>query len=1004
MQLTDSSPVHPPEAPTDLATGLTEEEAAQRLEQYGPNEVVAVEDPEWTKIASRFLGLIPMMMLVSALLSATVVTKCVDDDDATVDETRRFLQSADDDEELAGCECKELRDWISFGLLIFELNLIVFVDYLGEASSGNAIKELKKMSAPSANVKRGGTWLKLPVAQLVPGDIIGLVIGASVPADGVLVAEGAPENYAPLKIDASSLTGEPLPETKKVGDTVMSGTTVLSGELDMQVTATGAESSMGQAMALIQGVGEQGGKLKAMLKTLARTIALVAGIVCIALFLVLVARDGIAIAQAIKLSFVILVAVLPVAMPVVVTTGLAVGALELSKEQAIVQRLSAIEEMAGMDILCSDKTGTLTLGKMQVIKDDCVPFGEFSLDDLLLTTLLASRRENTDAIDTAVCKAFGDPRAAVAGFEELRFAPFNPVDKKTVAHVRARDGGRPFLASKGAPPIMNLLPGIDQETAERANTVMDEKAARGYKTLAICRSDDETPESATWTMVGYISLMDPPRSDTEATIVAAQERGVEVKMITGDQRKIAVEVAHQLHMGTHIFGPDVWLPNAPAVDRAGGVGNLAELANGFAGVHPEHKYKVVEALQAAGHTVGMTGDGVNDAPALAVANVGIAVADATDAARGAADIVLTREGLSTIVSAINRSRQIFRRLEAYITYRLASSFLILGFFTLSIVACRFDFPTWTLILLSIVNDFTVMATSKDNVRSSPKPLYWDVPKLALVAGVIGGLCILQCFLLLYLLQTERWHDEIGWLAKFGMHDMPDCELVAVIYMDLGICIQLNIFSARNKRFFFQTSEAVDAAPLPSPILCAPVCGALLAATLIGVYWPADVALGGGNPMKGCGWGPAAAVWVWCILWFFVIEIAKVLTHAVYGDKSVDELFMTPLDEKVLSPVDMTDEPGEHTRMLLDPGKMALAALAIDAGETDAPPLRLPKLPKASEIEAVRAIANQPETLKLLIAMREHIVALESRLEQLDGRHVAVGNGTGEAEGAAFKMS
>jgi H+-transporting ATPase len=379
------------------------------------------------------------------------------------------------------------------------------------------------------------------------------------------------------------------------------------------------------------------------------------------------------------------------------------------------------------------------------------------------------------------------------------FDPFSPLTKKVTATVRVKASGETWLVAKGAPEIMNALPGIDADVEAKASEVVEEKSAIGFKTLGVCRTKlvgDAPDGTEEWEMVGYLCIEDPARHDSAHTIVEAQSRGVEVKMITGDQKLIAKKVANDLQLGKVIFGPEIWLPNNNAVEHAGGVGKLAEMANGFASVKPKHKHMIVSELQALGHTVGMTGDGVNDAPALKVANVGIAVADATDAARGAADIVLTKEGLSTIVTAINRSRMIFRRLESYIIYRLASSCFILGFFFVSITALKFDFPTWTLILLSIINDLTVMATSKDNVRTSAYPLYWDIPRISMLACVIGFVCILQSFLLLFFLQQGSYSSsssQIEWLSVFGLHDLETCEIVAVMYVLCSIVLPFFLF-------------------------------------------------------------------------------------------------------------------------------------------------------------------------------------------------------------------
>jgi H+-transporting ATPase len=622
---------------------------------------------------------------------------------------------------------------------------------------------------------------------------------------------------------------------------------------------------------------------------------------------------------------------------------------------------------------------------MAIVKEESTSFGDYTLEDLLQMSLLASRRVNTDPIDSAVCDAFPDTTAAVKGFEELQFEPFSPVTKKTEAKINHTESGETFLVSKGAPEIMNALPGIDAATEERAAHLVDVQSAKGYKTLGVCKSVDG---GETYSMVGYLSIMDEPRHDTKATIENAIALGVQVKMITGDQKKIAIEVARKLGMGENIMGPEIWLVNNRAVAAAGDIGSLSELASGFASVKPEHKHKVVTSLQEKGHVVGMTGDGVNDAPALAVANVGIAVADATDAARGAADIVLTEEGLSTIITAIRRSRMIFRRLESYIVYRLASSVFILGFFLISIISLKFDFPTWCLILLSIVNDFTVMATSSDNVRSSAYPLYWDVPQLVVKALLIGGICVLQAFLLLYFVQQGQ-QGEIQWLKNIGMHDMMDCEIVAVMYLNIAVCIQLNIFSARNKRFFFQTSEESDASPLPSMVLCVPVLGAVVLSTFLAVYWDADVALGGGNPMKGCGWGPAGAVWVWCIVWFLIIEVFKVALQGVYDrpNDGVEELFQGPIGRMVEEQMGFGPKEGEQDSLALmltrqnrnsvTTSNRTAAALALAAAGEEMPVDRLPRLDKVSTLSM----------LKTIDALRVHVHALERRLMALDGHLV-----------------
>ena len=589
------------------------------------------------------------MLLVTSILSVTIKTKCPTPDDVDGVFEDKY-------------GCTEDRDWVSFGLLLFEMNLIIWVDYLGERNSNNAIASLKSLSAPSCRVRRDNEWRDLPIRELVVGDIVSLAGGTVCPCDGRLLgSEDEEEEVEPIVIDESSLTGETLPVTRGPGDEVRSGGVILQGELEAMVTATGEDTFFGKAMVLLNSVQEQG-HVQMLLSLVAKMLAGGALVFLIGLFFVQLIRDDVQADQAIKLCFVILVAVLPVAMPVVVTTGLAVGALELSKEKAIVQRLSAIEEMAGMDILCSDKTGTLTKNVLELDPAEIEVLDESTgAEDLLLVACLAARFENQDAIDKAVTNALVDT-TRLTKYKVKRFVPFNPVDKKTMAYVEMKDyiskvegetGG--FIVSKGAPSVMHELPGVSAEARARAKEIIVEKAERGLRVVGVASSFDD---GKSWTLLGYISLLDPPRHDTAHTIAEAQAQGIDVKMITGDQRAIAIETARRLELGTNILGSDIWSETNALIAKAGGLGKLAEECNGFASVFPEHKFKIVESLQNEGHICGMTGDGVNDAPALKRANVGIAVAGATDAAKSAADIVLTAPGLSTIVTALNRSRKV----------------------------------------------------------------------------------------------------------------------------------------------------------------------------------------------------------------------------------------------------------------------------------------------------------------------------------------------------------
>ena len=655
--------------------GLTAKEAEDSLAEHGFNEVVVKEQPILLQILSRYLGIVPLFIATTAVLSAAIFSDC-----------------AEDHPNFEPCECNNLNDWASFVLLFIELNLVVYADYMGSKSSGDAMKQLQEASASKVGVRRDNKWIQLPTRELVPGDLVAVTIGMTIPADGIVVHDGEP-----LKLDYSSLTGEPLPEKKGQGSTVLSGAVVLVGEGEMLVTQTGIKSSLGTTQALIadaKAEKEKGGELANLLSKVALFLCVYGVLASIIIGAYTgVNYNGSSIAESFKLAFVVLSAILPVTMPLVLTTTLAVGSQELAKDDAVVQRFSAIPEMAGMDILCSDKTGTLTLGQMTVIEEECVVFQEgVSVPEMMELALVCSRIEHSDAIDAAVTKYFDAPAKVLEDYEISKFIPFDPATKKVTTFAKKKSTGQDMCIVKGAPPVLMTFGGVDSDTYAKAKQALDEKSARGFKTLAVCVQQDVD----TWQLVGFLAILDPPRSDTAHTVSKCDELGVEVKMITGDQKLIAVEVAKQLGLKNNLFfDKEVFHPNSHAANRAGGFANLCEKAGGFASVSPEHKHRVVTSLQSKDHVVGMTGDGVNDAPALSIADVGIAVAGATDAARGAADIVLQQEGLSTIVNALYGSRTIFKRIETYLTYRMTSSF-VFGF-VFVLVYCVSD-----------VSDFCVM--------------------------------------------------------------------------------------------------------------------------------------------------------------------------------------------------------------------------------------------------------------------------------------------------------
>ncbi|KAL3694188.1 hypothetical protein R1sor_007839 [Riccia sorocarpa] len=547
-------------------------------------------------------------------------------------------------------------DWPDFIGILTLLVINSTISFIEENNAGNAAAALMARLAPMTKVLRDGKWQEKEAVILVPGDIVSIKLGDIVPADSRLL-EGDP-----LKIDQSALTGESLPVTKKPGDEVYSGSTCKQGEIEAVVIATGVHSFFGKAAHLVDSTNQVGHFQKVLTAIgnfciVSIAIGLLVEIVVMFAIQKRKYRDGI------DNLLVLLIGGIPIAMPTVLSVTMAIGSHRLSQQGAITKRMTAIEEMAGMDVLCSDKTGTLTLNKLTVDKN-------------LVETF-------TRGVD----KDLPDPKEARAGIQEIHFLPFNPVDKRTAITYIDSDSGAWYRSSKGAP---------------------EEILALKFR-----RSPRRVP-GGPWEFLGLLPLFDPPRHDSAETIRQALNLGVNVKMITGDQLAIAKETGRRKHKDESIAA----LP----------VDELIENADGFAGVFPEHKYEIVKRLQEKKHICGMTGDGVNDAPALKKADIGIAVSDATDAARSASDIVLTEPGLSVIISAVLTSRAIFQRMKNYTIYAVS--------ITIRIV---FDFSPFMVLIIAILNDGTIMTISKDRVKPSPVPDSWKLKEIFAQGVVLGNI-------------------------------------------------------------------------------------------------------------------------------------------------------------------------------------------------------------------------------------------------------------------------
>lgn len=854
--------------------GLTTQEAEALLLKHGRNEIIEKSTPSWVIFLQGLWGPMPIAIWIAVIVEFS-------------------LQNVIDGSILLG--------------ILFSNATISWYETM---KAGNAVAALKKSLKPNATVKRDGKWQNMDASLVVPGDLVLLGSGSTVPADCILHA-------VPLDVDESALTGESLPVAMTEGFKPKMGSTVVRGEGEATVEFTGMETFFGTTAALLQSVGIQLGSIQ---KLLIRVMIILTGLsagLCLTAFLYLLLHVGEPFKESLEFTVVLLVASIPIAIEIVVTTTLALGSHELTKWKAIVTRLQAVEALAGMNMLCSDKTGTLTLNQME-IQDDCPTFlPGYNKEKVLILAALAARWKEParDALDRMVLGCFD--LSVCDQYEQLEYAPFDPVIKRTEATIVGPDGVQ-FKVTKGAPHVVLHLCHNREAIDHEVHSIVDRLGTVGTRCLSVARTDAQ----GRWEMAGILTFLDPPRPDTKRTIELARENGIHVKMITGDHGVIAKEMARRLGLGTNIYNADA-LPSFPkGVDLPNDLGEKYGkdiiAADGFAQVFPEHKFMIVETLRQSGYTCGMTGDGVNDAPALKRSDVAIAVSGATDAARAAADIVLTAPGLSVIIEAVIIARTVFNRMKSFMTYRISATLQLVSFFFIAVFALDprqyqpysnfvdvtrlvnvshpvnltytnytmqnvttpelisddklypkfFSIPVLMLMLITLLNDGTLLTIGYDTVKSSRRPQKWNLPALFLVSSVLAGVACVSSLLLLWG-GLDSWNPD-GWFQSWGIPPMEYGKVTAMIYLKVSVSDFLTLFSSRVFNDFFWTNK-------PANVLLFGAACALSLSTILACVWPDGTT--SGIIVKGLALGEHKLyplwIWLYCLGWWLVQDAAKV---------------------------------------------------------------------------------------------------------------------------------
>jgi H+-transporting ATPase len=720
-------------------TGLTRTEADSRRKEHGYNEVVEQKGHPLRAFLGKFWGISAWMLELIMVLSI-------------------FL--------------RKYTDLAVVGALLVVNAVLSFAQ---ERRAAGVVDTLRRRLQVSARVLRDAIWEVIPARELVTGDIVRMRPGDIIPADVKLIT-------GTLSVDQSALTGESKDADKEPGDVLSSGSVIRRGEGNGVVMLTGAQTYFGRTTELVQ-MARPKLHIEAVVGKVVRWLFVIVGAL-LGVVIVMSLIRGTPLVEMVPLMLVLLMSAVPVALPVMFTVSMAVGSAELAKRGVLVTRLSAAEDAATMDVLCVDKTGTITMNQLAVT--GVIPLDHSTESDVLLAGALASQESNRDPIDLAFLTAAKERHIfdAVPMITPVSFAPFDAKNRRTEAVVE--QNGQRLHVMKGAVRTVAQACGLQLPAIEALEARVSESALKGYRTLAVARG----PEGGAPGMVGLVTLYDPPRPDARQLIATLHDLGVPVKMLTGDALAVASEIAHGVGLTNIRRVADLKAASTQAGNEAV---DLLAGADGFAEVYPEDKYIVVQHLQAAGHVTGMTGDGVNDAPALRQAEVGIAVSTATDVAKGAASVVLTEPGLTNIVGLVEQGRTIYQRVLTWIINKISRTILKAAFVAIAFVLTgKFVVSAFAMLLLVFLTDFAKIALATDHVRSSRKPETWNIGGFITVSVVLGVAMVAEALFLLY----------IG-MSRFGLAT-NDNALFTFSFLTLLYLAVFSIVSARERRWFWAT--------------------------------------------------------------------------------------------------------------------------------------------------------------------------------------------------------